>query len=486
MTGNINDIIYLNKFDTLDIKYNLNKSNSKWNGIDLRDTNNPITLFNTTTKNNLDSTWQNSFRAAMVSWDYYSNFTISEVSGTTDANIYAYRADVSGQAGATAWFDNKITGTDYTGFPPDNDYARSEFVFDNAAIAVYDSVSGFREYILLHEIGHALGLKGDVALPLDYTTDMTVMSYKVTNSGYQLDPVTKEYEYTDIANARFAVTPMAYDIAAMEAKYGHVAVATGDDIYSTGFNNGGNSPQLFTGAKQSSTIKDDGDGIDTFDLSGYTGAGANVNGVGITGVKIDLGEAIDANDAWLGGTGVGDGNVTVVGDEYIYIARGTKIENAIGTAKNDTINGNSSNNKIEGGDGVDTITAGTGNDILTGGLGNDKFYINTGDGIDTITDPEAGDRVYFNGTILDGTAANLGNGLYQLGDFFLQRENLDLFIATGDGGSNIIVKGFFPTGYDETTNVSKIGITIPVVISFPATTSMRNVPPSNGASVDVL
>ena len=159
------------------------------------------------------------------------------------------------------------------------------------------------------------------------------------------------------------------------------AAATGNNTYGTTYGivySPTLTKQYFTGVKQSSTIKDDG-GIDIFDLSKYTGAGASVNGVNITGAKIDLRKAIDASDNWLGGSATVAGNVTIVGDEYIYIARGTHIENAKGTAKDDIIYGNDAqaadanhpafdgNNRLEGGKGNDIINGGGGVDTAVYG-----------------------------------------------------------------------------------------------------------------------
>lgn len=51
------------------------------------------------------------------------------------------------------------------------------------------------------------------------------------------------------------------------------------------------------------------------------------------------------------------------------------IENIIGTAYNDQINGNSATNWLQGGAGNDVLISGTGNDTLTGGTGADTYRV---------------------------------------------------------------------------------------------------------------
>ena len=58
------------------------------------------------------------------------------------------------------------------------------------------------------------------------------------------------------------------------------------------------------------------------------------------------------------------------------------IENVIGGAGNDTINGDAQNNVLTGGAGNDTLNGNGGNDTLIGGAGNDTM--NGGAGADTM------------------------------------------------------------------------------------------------------
>lgn len=94
-----------------------------------------------------------------------------------------------------------------------------------------------------------------------------------------------------------------------------------------------------------------GDGTDTVDASGAT-----------AGATIDL-ETLD--DPFNGATGPDD------------------VENAVGSAFNDTLNGNDLRNVLSAGDGDDQLFGRAGNDRLLGGLGNDTY--SGGPGADTVS-----------------------------------------------------------------------------------------------------
>ena len=182
--------------------------------------------------------------------------------------------------------------------------------------------------ILIHELGHALGLKqpfDDGGNDRPTFTELgigayddghwTVMSYDNTN------PSSLSYGH--------ATTPMPLDILAIQHIYGpNLTYHTGNDIY-----------RLADG--QVRTIWDAG-GIDTID-------GASLSS------SIDL--------LLEGGTVNYFGYAGAIG-----IAFDVTIEKAIGSRYSDTLVGNEADNAIVGGAGNDSITGGDGNDILDGGL----------------------------------------------------------------------------------------------------------------------
>jgi Ca2+-binding RTX toxin-like protein len=174
----------------------------------------------------------------------------------------------------------------------------------------------------------------------------------------------------------------------------------GDDKLTGGSGNdklygGAGNDQLLGGG--GADLIDGGTGVDSVNYSALTRA-----------VQIVL------NDA--GGT------VTSVGGE----AEGdliTTVENAVGTAYNDSLLGNSAANRLEGGDGDDLLDGGAAGDVLLGGDGNDT----------------ASYARSLNGVTASLTAGGGSRG-EALGDVFTSIENLSggAFddVLTADSGTN--------------------------------------------------
>lgn len=200
------------------------------------------------------------------------------------------------------------------------------------------SPGSFAFMVMLHEIGHALGLKhpfdagsgNGAVLSADLDqSPWTVMAYN-TSPGFQGDLS------VDVS------TPMGLDVAAIQWIYGAAAgTRTGDDAY------------VFDGARAAWLTLWDAGGTDTIR---WTGAGA---------AAIDL-----TPGAWSQlGPAITDGRTTVT--RTVHIARGVTIENATGGAAADTLVGNAVANRLDGGAGDDMLTGGAGADVLDGGTGRD-------------------------------------------------------------------------------------------------------------------
>lgn len=295
-------------------------------------------------------------REAMAAWAAVSGLTLTEVSETStrvgdlrlaytwtqemgDAQAYAYLPS-SGPKGGDIWFSTL-----------QSNYTEAW-------------VPGSYEYLtVLHEIGHAIGLKHPFEQPgaIDPALDArsyTVMSYSALagnpNAYFSYEPT----------------TPMVLDIAAIQALYGP-AMGTG----------AGNTTYTFGGnGDYHRTIWDVG-GTDTIVYQSAAGGEIDLR-EGLAGGST-LGKPVQVIDASSG---------QVLGAVYnVWIAYGTVIENATGGSGADRIIGNGAANRLLGGGGNDTISGGAGADTLNGGAGTDSLV--GGSGADTYQVDSALDRI---------------------------------------------------------------------------------------------
>ncbi|WP_269780301.1 matrixin family metalloprotease [Methylobacterium sp. Leaf118] len=243
----------------------------------------------------------------------FANYDLSKDPTQSTAAGYAYYPGVT--IGADASFIDDIGGD----------------VFLDDGTMTYSAADQL--HVILHEVGHALGLKhpfqGDIRLdPTVDNTKQTVMSY----TGY--DP-----------------TLGPIDIAALRVLYGDDA-ADGTHIASWAWN-AATATMTQTGGAGADTIR----GVSTVDV--IRGMGGN-----------DLIVSGKGND-WLYGD---------AGDDVLF-----------GGADNDTLDGGADNDRLDGADGDDTLNGGTGNDTLNGWAGIDR--LNGGAGDDTLDGGDGNDRL---------------------------------------------------------------------------------------------
>ncbi len=247
---------------------------------------------------------------------------------------------------------------------------------------------------MLHEIGHALGLKhgheaddGFPALPASKDSmEYSIMTYR-SNVGGPADGYRNgEFDY--------AQTYMMADIAALQRMYGaDFSTNSGNTVYKWKPGSGdtlvNGKVAIDAGGNRIFATIWDGGGKDTYDLSAYK-----------TGISVDLrpGQHSKFSDTQLAllnfeSDAYARGNIfnalLFKGDQR------SLIENAKGGSGNDVLRGNQANNTLQGNAGNDKLygmlgndklDGGKGNDVLTGGAGQDDFVFKKGYGRDTITD----------------------------------------------------------------------------------------------------
>ena len=184
---------------------------------------------------------------------------------------------------------------------------------------------------ILHEIGHALGLKHPFFNPDDPTaatlpagldnTIHTVMSYTYAN--LQGDEG-NEFSF-------HPTTPMVLDIAAMQYLYG------ANNNY-----HAGNDTYVYTDTNTYHETIWDAGGTDTIQYSGAIPASIDLN----TASASFMGQPVYAQS-----NGVNLGTAV----PNIWIADDVTIENAIAGQGNDVLIGNDSSNTLDGGSGIDTV-----------------------------------------------------------------------------------------------------------------------------------
>lgn len=262
----------------------------------------------------LSGTQQVAFRQALDAWSAVANIRFIETTETTN-NVGDIRV---------AFFDDpslrQMGLMAYSGSPQPFPGGGDIHIDSNYATQDFSPKTG-NFMVLMHELGHALGLwhpfSGPVKLATEYDNNQyTIMSYTPYDGGL------------------WPTTPMVFDIRAVQYMYGpNTSWHTGNDVYEFG-----------PSTVEMKSIWDAG-GNDTIDASRFTSS-----------VNIYLTE----------------GSYSSIGARNnIGIAFGAAIEHAIGGSEADVILGNERDNRLEGGAGNDMLSGASGKNNLTGGTGLD-------------------------------------------------------------------------------------------------------------------
>ena len=244
---------------------------------------------------------------------------------------------------------------------------------------------------LIHEIGHAIGLKH----PGNYNasgggTDGPYLPSNKDNHQYTVMSY-HDHPY----HSTSPVSPLLFDIAAVQFLYGvNNSTRTGNDTYTVSYygeikaiwDAGGNDTLSAAGTSRNATIR-----LEDGDFSSINGTnniaiayGAVIeNATGGTGNDYLYGNSSD--NRLDGGSGTDrlygrSGNDTLIGGsstDYLYGENGN--DALYGDSGNDVLEGGSGRDYLVGGDGNDILRGGSDFDNLLGGNGNDTLYSNGGD-----------------------------------------------------------------------------------------------------------
>jgi len=275
----------------------------------------------------LNTAQQAAFRSAMQAWANVANIQVTETADNASVvgDIRAAFTLMSGNYAAWAY---------YPQYGP-----RAGDIWLNTADSSNNvpSVGSYGYMTLLHELGHALGLKHPFEAA---SSNGAIMPSERDSLRYTV----MSYTEASFADAQPS-TPMVYDILAIQYLYGaNLNHNTGNDTYS------------FSATSETMLTIWDAGGTDTIDASNQT-----------------QNATIDLRPGQYSSIGIRSSGGRAV--DNIGIAFHAIIENAIGGSGHDLIFGNSVANILIGGDGDDTIHTEGGNDTVYGGNGGDAVYL---------------------------------------------------------------------------------------------------------------
>ncbi|EDX82722.1 Peptidase M10 serralysin C terminal family [Synechococcus sp. PCC 7335] len=312
-------------------------------------------------------------RSIMKMYESVANFDLDELTDNKDRDATIRLANADGT--------NRFDGI--AGFPSEPDFMQGDVWIDsvNDPRNTNPKIGNKGYWVLMHEIGHALGLThshethANLDGPMDSWLDskeFTVMSYKAHVGGELIPNPVDEVDQPQ--------SLMMYDIAAIQAMYGaNFDTRSGNTTYTFSTSTGemfANGQSL--GKPENNTIFRtiwDGNGRDTYDFSN-TGRSQSINLR--PGAWSDLSADSTAQNARLkiewGGVVTKRARGHIANALQHNDDPRSLIENAKGGGGSDTIQGNIARNHLYGNVGDDRLWGWDNNDTLDGGSEDDLLF----------------------------------------------------------------------------------------------------------------
>ena len=300
-------------------------------------------------------------RSAFDAWSAAANIEFIQVE------------DPGGAAGSTNFADIRIFFGFGDGFGGNYD-GLGFFPFPGSAIAgdilmdttpAFNSDNNYFFNLMLHEIGHAIGLDHETRFP-------SIMNPVINVNGLQTDDISG---ISSVYGNQDSL-PSTYEFASGQSDVNITTSLEGLSIIGNSLDNnisGAQAAERFTGGTGNDTI-DAGAGNDTVIAGLSDGDDTLTGGAGFDILDFSAVQGVVQINQ-LGGVITGSAGNDTLNDVF---------EQIIGSNFNDALSGGNGGDVLDGNDGNDQFFANGGDDLVRGGEGNDTVFHSTNDGNDRL------------------------------------------------------------------------------------------------------